>query len=174
MKDEWFIHVDDEEKRLFVSREKLNPSGAFSPCNMTADDVDYEMSKGKNKKILEICGMEQKSFEYFVEKWGYNIFLLVNKKYILFFLYLLNFLLSLGRLTKISGCSISVPVVCYTLTATAIAVAASSLLTEPVLKVPSFLLIAAALMFLMKVIKKEDLLWLKGLIQTSKSKNAAL
>jgi len=42
------------------------------------------------------------------------------------------------------------------------------------LKVPSFLLIAAALMFLMKVIKKEDLLWLKGLIQTSKSKNAAL
>ncbi len=88
--------------------------------------------------------------------------------------HLLNFLLSLGRLTKISGCSISVPVVCYTLTATAIAVAASSLLTEPVLKVPSFLLIAAALMFLMKVIKKEDLLWLKGLIQTSKSKNAAL
>lgn len=70
MKDEWFIHVDDEEKRLFVSREKLNPSGAFSPCNMTADDVDYEMSKGKNKKILEICGMEQKSFEYFVEKYG--------------------------------------------------------------------------------------------------------
>ena len=66
----WFIHVKDEEKRLYVSREKPNPSGAFSPCNMSPDDVDYEMSKGKNRKILEICGMEQKSFEYFIEKYG--------------------------------------------------------------------------------------------------------
>jgi hypothetical protein len=37
---------------------------------MSPDDVDYEMSFGKSKKILEICGMEQKSFEYFVEKYG--------------------------------------------------------------------------------------------------------
>lgn len=66
----WFIHVKDEEKRLYVSREKPNPSGAFSPCNMSPDDVDYEMSKGKNRKILEICGMEQKSFEYFIDKYG--------------------------------------------------------------------------------------------------------
>ena len=67
---DWFIHVNDEDKRLYVSREKPNPSGAFSPCNMSPDDVDYEMSKGKSKKVLEICGMEQKSFEYFVEKYG--------------------------------------------------------------------------------------------------------
>ena len=51
---DWFIHVYDEDKRLYVSRAKLNPSGAFSPCNMSPDDVDYEMSKGKSKKILEI------------------------------------------------------------------------------------------------------------------------
>jgi hypothetical protein len=55
---------------LYVSREKPNPSGALSPCNMSPDDVDYEMSKGKNKKVIEFCGMEQKSFEYFVEKYG--------------------------------------------------------------------------------------------------------
>ena len=67
---DWFIHVYDEDKRLYVSRAKLNPSGAFSPCNMSPDDVDYEMSKGKSKKILEICGMEQKSFEYFVDHYG--------------------------------------------------------------------------------------------------------
>ena len=67
---DWFIHVNDEDKRLYVSREKSNPSGAFSPCNMSPDDVDYEMNKGKSKKILEICGMEQKSFEYFVENYG--------------------------------------------------------------------------------------------------------
>ena len=66
----WFIHADDTDKRLYVSRKKPNPSGALSPCNMSPDDVDYEMSQGKNKKVLEICGMEQKSFEYFVEKYG--------------------------------------------------------------------------------------------------------
>ena len=70
MKNDWFIHTNDTDKRLFVSRPKPNPSGAFSPCNMSPDDVDYEMSFGKSKKILEICGMEQKSFEYFVEKYG--------------------------------------------------------------------------------------------------------
>ena len=67
---EWFIHVNDEDKRLYVSRDKPNPSGAFSPCNMSPDDVDYEMSKRKSKKILEICGMNQKSFEYFIENYG--------------------------------------------------------------------------------------------------------
>ena len=70
MSKDRFIYANDEEKHLYVSREKPNPSGAFSPCNMSPDDVDYEMSKGKNKKILEICGMEQKSFEYFIEKYG--------------------------------------------------------------------------------------------------------
>lgn len=70
MEKDWFIHVNDTDKRLFVSRYKPNPSGAFSPCNMSPDDVDYEMSFGKSRKILEICGMEQKSFEYFVEKYG--------------------------------------------------------------------------------------------------------
>lgn len=67
---DWLIQVTDEEKRLYVSRKKPNPSGTLSPCNMSPDDVDYEMSKGKSQKILEICGMEQKSFEYFVEKYG--------------------------------------------------------------------------------------------------------
>ena len=67
---DWFIYVRDEDKRLYVSRNKPNPSGAFSPCNMSPDDVDYEMSKGKNRKILEICGMNQNSFEYFVEHYG--------------------------------------------------------------------------------------------------------
>lgn len=67
---DWFIQVHDEDKRLYVSRPKPNPSGAFSPCNMSPDDVDYEMSKGKSRKIIEICGMGQKTFEYFIEKYG--------------------------------------------------------------------------------------------------------
>lgn len=64
------IHVSDKEKILSVSRQKANPSGALSPCDMTPDDVDYEMSFPKDKRILEICGMNQESFEYFVEKYG--------------------------------------------------------------------------------------------------------
>ena len=70
LRHDWFIHANDKNKNLYVSREKPNPSGAFSPCNMSPDDVDYEMSKGKNRKVLVISGMEQKSFEYFVEKYG--------------------------------------------------------------------------------------------------------
>ena len=64
------INVNDTERRLFVSRYKENKSGALSPCDMSPDDVDYEMSQGKDKRILEICGMNQESFEYFVEKYG--------------------------------------------------------------------------------------------------------
>ena len=64
------IHVDDIEKRLFVSRPKENKSGALSPCNMSPDDVDYEMSFPKDKHYLQICGMNQESLEYFVEKYA--------------------------------------------------------------------------------------------------------
>lgn len=64
------IHVDDIQRRLHVTRMKENKSGALSPCDMTSDDVDYEMSFPKDKRILEICGMNQESFEYFVEKYG--------------------------------------------------------------------------------------------------------
>ena len=64
------IHADDDKKNLFVSRPKENKSGALSPCNMTPDDVDYEMSFPKDKHILRICGMNQSSLEHFVEKYG--------------------------------------------------------------------------------------------------------
>lgn len=64
------IHVSDREKILSVSRQKANPSEALSPCDMSPDDVDYEMSFPKDKRILQICGMNQESFEYFVEKYG--------------------------------------------------------------------------------------------------------
>lgn len=66
----WFIHADDTEKQLYVSREKETKSQALSSCDMTPDDVDYEMTTGKNRKILEISGMNQKSFEHFIEHYG--------------------------------------------------------------------------------------------------------
>lgn len=68
--DEFFIHVSDTPKRLFISRPESIRGDAFSPCCMTPDDVDYEMSTGKNAEILQICGMNQQSLEYFVQHYG--------------------------------------------------------------------------------------------------------
>lgn len=65
-REEFFIHVSDTEKRLFVSRSAPDPKGPLSPCDMTPDDVDYEMQTGKHPEILEICGMNQASLEHFV------------------------------------------------------------------------------------------------------------
>ena len=67
---EFFIHVSDTPKRLFISRPESIKGDALSPCCMTSDDVDYEMSTGKHPEILEICGMNQQSLEYFVQHYG--------------------------------------------------------------------------------------------------------
>jgi len=68
--DEFFIHVSDTPKRLFISRPESIKGDALSPCCMTPDDVDYEMSTGKHPEILEISGMNQQSLEYFVQNYG--------------------------------------------------------------------------------------------------------
>ena len=68
--DEFFIHISDTPKRLFISRPESIRGEAFSPCCMSEDDVDYEMSAGKDPEILEICGMNQQSLEYFVQHYG--------------------------------------------------------------------------------------------------------
>lgn len=70
MENEFFIHVDDTPNRLYASRPKVNKSGVFKPCDMTPDDVDYEMSTGKNTEILEIFGMNQESLEHFVQHYA--------------------------------------------------------------------------------------------------------
>ena len=64
---EFFIKTDETEKRLFISRPDRIKGTALSPCCMSPDDVDYEMAKGKHSEMLEICGMNQQSLEYFVQ-----------------------------------------------------------------------------------------------------------
>jgi len=68
--EEFFIHIDDEPKNLYISRSESIKMDALSPCCMYPDDVDYEMSKGKHSEILQIYGMNQQSLEYFVQHYG--------------------------------------------------------------------------------------------------------
>ena len=48
------IDVDDSEKKLYVSRPKVGMNGAFSPCDMTPDDIDYEMRSRPIEKLITI------------------------------------------------------------------------------------------------------------------------
>ena len=68
--DEFYIHASDTNKQLFISRPESIKGDALSPCCMTPDDVDYEMSGGKHPEILRIRGMNQQSLEYFVRHYG--------------------------------------------------------------------------------------------------------
>lgn len=68
--EEFFIHISQTEKRLFISRPESIKGTALSPCCMSPDDVDYEMAAGKDPEILEICGMNQESLEYFVQHYA--------------------------------------------------------------------------------------------------------
>jgi len=68
--EEFFIHAEDTQKRLYISRPESIKGTALSPCCMTSDDVDFEMEKGKNKEMLRICGMNQESLEHFVHYYG--------------------------------------------------------------------------------------------------------
>ena len=64
------IQMSETEKHLHASRPKTHKTDAFQSCDMTPDDVDYEMSFPKSKKVLEIHGMNQESLEHFVLHYG--------------------------------------------------------------------------------------------------------
>lgn len=76
----------------------------------------------------------------------------------------LNFLLSLRRLLRISIKRISWRVAVLTVAATGISVAAASFLQAVTAKVVAFVLVMGSLLYLFRVFGKEDILWLRGLI----------
>ena len=81
--------------------------------------------------------------------------------------HLLNFLLSIRRLLKITGKVISLSVPIWTLLATAMSIFVASHVYQPVVRGISFGVIFICMLFLMQVLKKEDVLWVKGLIKKS-------
>lgn len=79
--------------------------------------------------------------------------------------HLLNFLLSLTRLLKISKTNVSLSTVFATIAVTVFSVWIASHSSLPLLRVLAFLLIFISLLFLLQILKKEDVLWLKGLVR---------
>lgn len=67
---EFFIHTSQTEKILYLSKVQNLRGAELDKCRMTPDDVDFEMSTGKDPEILEICGMNQPSLEHFVQHYG--------------------------------------------------------------------------------------------------------
>lgn len=80
--------------------------------------------------------------------------------------HLLNFILSLRRLLKIAGNVISAKIPILAVIATAASIFAASLLIFPAGRALSFVLIWSCLLFLLQVLGKEDITWLKGLLTT--------
>ena len=78
--------------------------------------------------------------------------------------HLLNFILSLRRLLRIVGSVVSFSTVALTLSATVAAILIAGHIYAPALRAVGFIVLFGCLLTLLKVIGKEDILWLKGLI----------
>jgi len=78
--------------------------------------------------------------------------------------HLLNFILSLRRLIKISQISIPLYIPMLTITAVLAAAWGAHLVSVPFWRAFSFLALFSSLLVLFRVISKEDMTWLKGLI----------
>ena len=79
--------------------------------------------------------------------------------------HLLNFVLSLHRLLKITGIRIRIAVPVLASCATALAVFGASFVSSVLGKTAGYLVIIGCLLFLFRVLGKEDLTWLRGLVR---------
>ncbi len=82
-----------------------------------------------------------------------------------FITHLINFLLSLRLLFKISEIKISPAVPVLTFIAAGAAVWGASFLTAPIARCVAYILLLGSLLVLLKVLHKEDLQWVKGLVR---------
>jgi stage V sporulation protein B len=78
--------------------------------------------------------------------------------------HLLNFILSLRRLLKIVGTVISTKIAVFAIAATGCAAFVASHVSTPGIRAASFVVIWSLLLFLLQVLGKEDIAWIKGLI----------
>lgn len=79
--------------------------------------------------------------------------------------HLLNFILSLRRLLKITGESIPFYIPALSAAAAIAAIWCASLLPSPVLKCAAFIALLGSILSLLKIISREDIVWLMGLVR---------
>lgn len=78
--------------------------------------------------------------------------------------HVINFILSLRRLLIITKIKIPVYIPVLTITAAIAAVWAASFVTSPWLRAGAYLTVLTCLLFLLRVLSREDIAWIKGLI----------
>ena len=82
-----------------------------------------------------------------------------------FVTHLINFILSLRRLLKITKERIPFYIPAFTAGAAAAAIWAASHLSQPLLRGGAYLALLGSLLYLTKVVRRDDIFWLKGLIR---------
>ena len=78
--------------------------------------------------------------------------------------HLLNFLLSLRRLLRITGLSIPFYIPVFTCVAALAAIAGASFMVSPIGRITAFFGLLCSLLVLFRVVSKNDIAWLKGLL----------
>ena len=79
--------------------------------------------------------------------------------------HLINFVLSLRLLLKITGQALPIHIPCYGIAATVLGIWASSFVPHPTLRATTFILILGNSLFLTGVLNRADLRWVLGLIR---------
>ena len=79
--------------------------------------------------------------------------------------HLLNFVLSVRRLLKLTGKLMSWATPLLTMLATFLSVTLAGFLTKPIMQCGAYLLLLGSLLCLFRVVSREDVLWIKGLLR---------
>ncbi len=79
--------------------------------------------------------------------------------------HLLNFVLSVRRLLKLTGKLIALSTPLLSVLATAISIFLAGLLSKPILRGGAYILLLGSLLCLFQVVSREDVAWIKGLVR---------
>lgn len=79
--------------------------------------------------------------------------------------HLLNFVLSVRRLLKLTGKLVSVSMPIFSVVATGISIFLAGFLSKPILRGGGYILLLTSLLYLFHVVSREDVVWIKGLIR---------
>lgn len=162
-----FLNADDLCMALYGSVDAGRYLRWFSvlAVMLYCDTVTDAMIKGLGQQRASVCyniltnTMDVAFLYILLPKYGiigYFISFLVT--------HVVNFVLSLRRLLKITKESLSLHVPLLTAAAAVFAVWAAHFVNAPLPRALAYLVMLLCLLFLLKILSRDDLLWLKGLV----------